>query len=357
MKAGLALTLAILLAACGSGEDAADSEAKPVALVALAPAQQGAVDETLTVYGAVEAGAMGKHVLAAPAEATVVAIEAPVGTKVGAGQVVVRLAPSPTSRLDYAKAATDAATAQAAYARAQRLRADGLVSDADVETARAAAQSAGATRASLGARNGALTLRAPTAGFVESVASAPGDLVAPGTAVASIAGSGNLRARFGIDPAQASRVRPGMVLRVTPPSGISFSAPVLSVDPVVDPTTKLASLFVNVPAGSGIGTNSALNGQLDLGSTGEHPVWVDAEELTLNDLARVRIALASPLPIDAYNEHRSTGAFIIVDAADGWTLGAGMAGAPAFTVEHRRTPDELDEFADFDTPDENAGQK
>jgi RND family efflux transporter MFP subunit len=268
MKAGLALTLAILLAACGSSEDAADSEAKPVALVALAPARQGAVDETLTVYGAVEAGAMGKHVLAAPAEATVVAIEAPVGTKVGAGQVVVRLAPSPTSRLDYAKAATDAATAQAAYARAQRLRADGLVSDADVETARAAALSAGATRASLGARNGALTLRAPTAGFVESVASAPGDLVAPGTAVASIAGSGNLRARFGIDPAQASRVRPGMVLRVTPPSGIPFSAPVLSVDPVVDPTTKLASLFVNVPAGSGIGINSALNGQLDLGSTG-----------------------------------------------------------------------------------------
>ncbi|MGN6820811.1 MAG: hypothetical protein ACTHJR_19305 [Sphingomonas sp.] len=52
MKAALALTLAMLLAACGSSEDAAD-EAKPVALVALAPAQQGAVDETLTVYGAV----------------------------------------------------------------------------------------------------------------------------------------------------------------------------------------------------------------------------------------------------------------------------------------------------------------
>jgi len=265
MKAGMALTLAILLAACGSGEDAADGEAKPVALVALAPTQQGAVSETLTVYGAVEAGAMGKHVLAAPIEATVVAIEAPVGTKVGAGQVVVRLAPSPTSRLDYAKAATDAATAQAAYARAQRLRADGLASDADVETARAAAVSAGATRASLGARNGALTLRAPAAGFVESIASAPGDLVAAGTAVASIAGSGNLRARFGIDPALAARIRPGMALRVTPPSGIAFSAPVLSVDPVVDPTTKLASLFITVPAGSGIGTNSALNGQLSLG--------------------------------------------------------------------------------------------
>jgi RND family efflux transporter MFP subunit len=268
MKVATALTLAILLAACGSGDGAADGEAKPVALVALAPAQLGAVDETLTVYGAVEAGATGKHVLAAPAEATVVAIEAPVGTKVAAGQVIVRLAPSPTSKLDYAKAATDAAAAQAAYARAQRLRADGLVGDADVETARAAAQSAGATRASLSARNGALTLRAPAAGFVESVASAPGDLVAPGTAVVSIAGAGNLRARFGIDPAQALRIKPGMVLRVTPPSGIPFSAPVLSVDPVVDPTTRLASLFVNVPPGSGIGANAALGGQLHLGSGG-----------------------------------------------------------------------------------------
>ncbi|MGN6820810.1 MAG: efflux RND transporter periplasmic adaptor subunit [Sphingomonas sp.] len=210
---------------------------------------------------------MGKHVLAAPVEATVVSVEAPVGTQVGAGQVVVRLAPSPTSRLDYAKAATDAAAAQAAYARAQRLRADGLASDADVETARAAAQTAGATRASLGARNGALTLRAPAAGFVESIASAPGDIVAPGTAVASIAGSGNLRARFGIDPALATKIRPGMALRVTPPSGVPFSAPVLSIDPVVDPATRLAALFVNVPAGSGIGANAALNGQLTLGGS------------------------------------------------------------------------------------------
>jgi sulfate adenylyltransferase subunit 1 len=36
--------------------------------------------------------------------------------------------------------------------------------------------------------------------------------------------------------------------------------------------------------------------------------------------------LASPLPIDSYREHRATGAFIIVDDADGWTLGAGLAG-------------------------------
>jgi len=59
---------------------------------------------------------------------------------------------------------------------------------------------------------------------------------------------------------------------------------------------------------------------------GGTPRWVEQHDLNLNDIGRVRLALASPLPIDAYREHRATGAFIIVDEADGWTLGAGMAG-------------------------------
>ncbi|MGI8458829.1 MAG: sulfate adenylyltransferase subunit 1 [Propionibacteriaceae bacterium] len=62
------------------------------------------------------------------------------------------------------------------------------------------------------------------------------------------------------------------------------------------------------------------------GVAGARPTWHPATTLGLNDIGRVRIALAAPLPIDPYREHRATGAFIIVDDADGWTLGAGMAG-------------------------------
>ena len=56
------------------------------------------------------------------------------------------------------------------------------------------------------------------------------------------------------------------------------------------------------------------------------------DTLRLNDIGRVRLVLASPLPIDSYREHRTTGAFILVDEADGWTLGAGMAGATPFAA-------------------------
>jgi sulfate adenylyltransferase subunit 1 len=75
---------------------------------------------------------------------------------------------------------------------------------------------------------------------------------------------------------------------------------------------------------------------------GEQPGWIDKHRLELNDIGRVRLALAAPLPIDSYREHRTTGAFIVVDEADGWTLGAAMAGPTAITAglpnHHHETP-------------------
>jgi len=72
----------------------------------------------------------------------------------------------------------------------------------------------------------------------------------------------------------------------------------------------------------------AIAGALDLDfEAGSVPTWVATDSLKLNDIGRIRLALANPLPIDSYREHRATGAFILVDEADGWTLGAGMAGS------------------------------
>ncbi|MFF9499869.1 sulfate adenylyltransferase subunit 1 [Streptomyces sp. NPDC014656] len=49
--------------------------------------------------------------------------------------------------------------------------------------------------------------------------------------------------------------------------------------------------------------------------------------LVANDIGRVRIRTAEPLPVDAYAESRRTGSFILIDPADGTTLTAGMVGA------------------------------
>jgi sulfate adenylyltransferase subunit 1 len=77
----------------------------------------------------------------------------------------------------------------------------------------------------------------------------------------------------------------------------------------------------------------SIDGALDLDiAPGGLPTWTSAELLELNDIGRVRLTLATPLPIDNYRENRRTGAFIIVDESDGWTLGAGMAGNTPFTA-------------------------
>jgi bifunctional enzyme CysN/CysC len=51
---------------------------------------------------------------------------------------------------------------------------------------------------------------------------------------------------------------------------------------------------------------------------------VDATELGLNDIGRVRLRATQPLFVDGYTRNRATGRFILVDEATNATVGAGM---------------------------------
>ncbi len=184
-----------------------------------------------------------------------------------AGQVIAVLTPTPTTRLDAAKANSDAAAAKLALARAQRLRADGLMSDADVETARTAAATAAATQAAVSARAGSLTIRAPAAGTVQALTARPGDIIAAGVAVATLATKGEARARFGIDPVLAAQIRPGQPLQIAHPGGEApLAAVVAGVDPQVDATTRLASVFARFAVGTSVGPGEALSAVLPIGA-------------------------------------------------------------------------------------------
>ena len=257
----------LLLCACSRG--GADQAPAPTALVALGRAEQGAIAQTVTLYGVAQSGAAGNLVLTTPAEAIVSRIGAPVGSRVQKGELIVQLTPAPNTRLDIAKASADARSADAAYARARRLRADGLTSDAEVETARAAAQTADATRASLSARAGALALRAPATGFVESVVAKPGDLVQAGATVATLVRPGDLRAQFGADPSVARALRVGASLKIEAAAGqLAVSVPITSIDPRVDPQTRLASVFANLPPDMGLSIGETLRGTVAISANG-----------------------------------------------------------------------------------------
>lgn len=262
------LTLLLAVTACSGGGDD-EKSAAPVALVSLATAEQGNVAQTVRLYGAVERGAEAQYTLAAPVEAVLTSVPAPVGTAVGRGQVVARLRPTASTRADLSSAGAEARAASAALARAERLRSDGLASNADVDTARGAAERARARLAGLLAQTHALDLRAPGSGNVESVAANPGDIVAAGAVVATISHGGSLRARFGVDPSIAQRLAPGMPLTIKPTAGAApFAAPILSVDPTVDPQTRLASVFIRTPPRFDIGPGQPLTAEVAVAQSG-----------------------------------------------------------------------------------------
>jgi sulfate adenylyltransferase subunit 1 len=57
--------------------------------------------------------------------------------------------------------------------------------------------------------------------------------------------------------------------------------------------------------------------------------WVEAPgQLTINDIARVTLRTADPLPVDDYATIRATGSFLLIDPPTGNTLAAGLVGSP-----------------------------
>jgi RND family efflux transporter MFP subunit len=100
---------------------------------------------------------------------------------------------------------------------------------------------------------------------VQGLSARSGDQIAAGTTIASVATKGDLRAHFGIDPVIAQRVRLGQTLDLASVSGAGHATmPVDGVDTQVDPTTRLASVYADVPRDFGVGPGEALRGSLSL---------------------------------------------------------------------------------------------
>ncbi len=272
MKRLIIIAPLALVAACsgGAGDEGGKKE-EPVALVRTVAAGVGSASAQAPVYGMVEPGAGGEMSLVAPAEAVVERILAPNGTPVAAGTPILTLRPSRAAAGDLAKAAADAAASAAAYARAQRMRGEGLVSDADVETARAAQQGAQAALARLGMGPGGLTLRARHGGVVQKLTARGGDQVAAGTALASVASGHDLQIRFGVDPALARRIHPGLPLVLATPHA---SLTVSGVDSQPDPATRQTSLYARLPKGLALAPGQAVSAVLELESAARRAVSV-----------------------------------------------------------------------------------
>lgn len=264
MKSGT-ISAALLLSACSGPKQDNAAEPKPVAAVTAAVVQSTTLPEVLTAYGAAEIAAGSEGTVAAAVDSSIIGIQASPGDLVRAGQALVTLKPGPVVMLDIARLGREVQTATDTYARAVRLRATGLVSDADVSTARATLATAQTTlQSTQGRLKGALP--APISGVVQSVALAPGDFATAGTPIMKIGSLSGGRIRLGIDATEAPRVRPGQRVQITPAGGgPGFSTTVISLDPRADPQTRKMSVLAAAPEGQVVGPGAALKGEITLG--------------------------------------------------------------------------------------------
>ncbi|MGV9006836.1 MAG: efflux RND transporter periplasmic adaptor subunit [Brevundimonas sp.] len=245
------IAIVTTLSACSKP---ADKTVEPTAQVRTAVVSLQNIDELITAYGRVEFDPSAIQTLTAPFEAQVAQVHVRVGQAVRAGQPVVTLEASSNTRLDLSRLAREAAVTAGEAARLGRLRADGLVSDADVTTATAVAATARQASANLQrlTRGGRMTLVAPVAGVVDALPLSPGTLAPSGTSVASLGSTALMNARLGVEVEDAQRLRTGAVLTLQGlhDEGVSVPARVTSIDRRVDPATRLAAILVAIPRGS-----------------------------------------------------------------------------------------------------------
>jgi sulfate adenylyltransferase subunit 1 len=58
----------------------------------------------------------------------------------------------------------------------------------------------------------------------------------------------------------------------------------------------------------------------------------DPGTLTLNEIGQVTVRTTTAVPLDDYTNSRHMGSFLVIDAADGSTLAAGLVGDPLSTI-------------------------
>lgn len=241
------------LAACAGP---APPEPQPSVEVETAVAQRGPIRETLSVYGTTEFDPAATRVIPIEFEARIVSLSVSLGQSVAEGAALMTLQPSASTRLELGRLEREARMSAAELARLQRLRADDLATNADVETARVAAENAAQALASLSERAAGerLTIRAPRAGVVDALPFAPGDLAAAGSIIARIGVPRRLQVRLGLEAEDVARTEVGqeVTLVTLRPQPITLRARIAATDRRLDSQTRLASAIAELPEGADV---------------------------------------------------------------------------------------------------------
>ncbi len=217
-----------------------------------------------------------------------------VGDVVKAGQVLATfsadtvLADVAQSRASLLEAQANAAEAAANADRARSLQATGALSQQQIQQFTTAEQTAKArveaSKAALNAQQLRLKYTqvvAPDSGVISARTATVGAVVGAGTELFRMVRKGRLEWRAEVTSTELRRIQPGAKVSVTAASGAVAEGTVRMVAPTVDPQTRNALVYVDLPANADFRAGMFARGDFALGSS--DALTVPQEALVVRD--------------------------------------------------------------------------
>ncbi|MFN9806579.1 MAG: efflux RND transporter periplasmic adaptor subunit [Betaproteobacteria bacterium] len=209
----------------------------------------------------------------------VVEVLANVGDSVRRGQLLARIssdhvaADAAQARAGLAEAQAMLAEARANAERARQVQASGALSAQQISQYLTAEQTAQARVTAAQASVQAAELRlaqtrvlAPDDGVISARSAAVGSLAQPGQEMFRLIRGNRLEWRAEVTATELARIRPGMTtLLQLPGADARIAGKVRMVAPTVDPQTRNALVYVDLPAGTGARAGMFARGELQLG--------------------------------------------------------------------------------------------
>lgn len=274
-----------LLAACSHGDTNAETQ-PPVDVSTAMPVRQ-TFHATVAAFGQLGADSRNALSLSLPQAGEVTATEALAGQRVKRGDALLQLATDPATRSAYLQAQSALKVARDDLTRTERLHAEKLATNAQLDAARKAladAQAALDAQAKLGGAQPIETLRAPADGVVTSLGVQHGQRVAAGAPLLQFTPTAALAAQLGVDPAAAAGVHTGMPVTLqsvyaahdVPP----LHATVAMVGDAVNPQTHLVDVVATLDERTPLPAGTALSARI---ATAPLTAWAVPRDALQND--------------------------------------------------------------------------
>jgi RND family efflux transporter MFP subunit len=279
MKILWLLTGLALLTGCNEApKDAAVPAAKPALTVTTTTPQLVDWPQILKASGNIAAwqeAVIGAEI----SNSRITEVRVNVGDVVKQGQVLAHIAPETVEsevvemRASVAEAGATLAEARANHERAQQLTAKGFYSAqqntqtqtaADTALARLNAAKARLQTAEL--KRAKATVLTPDDGIISARSATVGTLTQPGQELFRLIRGGRLEWRAEVTATELARLQPGQAATLTSPNGEAVTGVVRAIAPTVDPQTRNALVYVDLPAATRVvSAGMFARGEFELG--------------------------------------------------------------------------------------------